>query len=66
MLKNVFSALLLIGLFTPTIIEAKTRCKRQDKVVVCKLPKRKKCNKKNPCIPKGYYRPTPPRVIPML
>tara|TARA_R100000353_G_scaffold120785_1_gene85953 strand:- start:48 stop:314 length:267 start_codon:yes stop_codon:yes gene_type:complete len=41
------------------------KCKRGQGVVVCTVPKRKKCTIKRPCIPKGYYRKNPPRIIPM-
>ena len=44
----------------------KPRCKEHGKVVVCKMPRpRKKCTRFNPCIPRDYYRPSPPRRIPM-
>ena len=44
----------------------KPRCKEQGGVVVCKMPRpRKKCTRFNPCIPRDYYRPNPPRIIPM-
>ena len=43
----------------------KKKCKRGQGVVVCRVPKRKKCTIKRPCIPKGYYRKTPPKFIPM-
>ena len=44
----------------------KPRCKEHGGVVVCKMPRpRKKCTPWKPCIPRGYYRPNPPRVIPM-
>ena len=44
----------------------KPRCKTHGKVVVCKMPRpRKKCTRFNPCIPRDYYRPSPPRRIPM-
>ena len=40
----------------------KPRCKVDGKVVVCRLPKRpRKCTIRRPCIPRDYYRPTPPR-----
>ena len=65
-MKKLFSAFLLIGLFFPVIVEAGPRCKKQWKIVVCGMPRKpKKCTRKRPCIPKGYYRPNPPRVIPM-
>ena len=44
----------------------KPRCKEHGGVVVCKMPRhRKKCTPWKPCIPRGYYRPNPPRIIPM-
>ena len=43
----------------------KKRCKKGQGVVVCTVPKRKKCTIKRPCIPKGYYIKNPPRIIPM-
>ena len=75
-MKKIFSAFLLLGLFFPVIAEAgfspegvnrpkKSRCKGSGGVVVCRMPKRKKCTKKRPCIPPGYYRPNPPKFIPM-
>ena len=42
------------------------RCKTDGKVVVCRMPRpRKKCTPWKPCIPRGYYRPNPPRRVPM-
>ena len=44
----------------------KPRCKEHGKVVVCKMPRpRKKCTIRRHCVPPGYYRPTPPIIIPM-
>ena len=46
----------------------KPRCKDNGKVVVCKMPRTprpRKCTLRRPCVPRGYYRPNPPRVIPM-
>ena len=44
----------------------KPRCKTNGKVTVCKMPRpRKKCTRFNPCIPRDYYRPNLPRIIPM-
>ena len=44
----------------------KPRCRTDGKVVVCRMPRQpRKCTIRRPCIPKGYYRPNPPRVIPM-
>ena len=44
----------------------KKKCKGSGGVLVCRVPRKpKKCTFKKPCIPKGYYRPSPPIVIPM-
>ena len=44
----------------------KPRCRVDGQIVVCKMPRpRKKCTPWKPCIPRGYYRPNPPRRIPM-
>ena len=45
----------------------KPRCKSDGLVTVCKMPRpRKKCTRFNPCIPRDYYRPNPPRRVPMF
>ena len=46
----------------------KPRCKDDGKVVVCTMPRPRKCTIRRPCVPRGYYRPTPPpfgRIVPM-
>ena len=43
----------------------KPRCKTHGKVTVCKMPRPRKCTVRRPCIPRDYYRPSPPRRIPM-
>ena len=46
----------------------KPRCKTNGKVTVCtmpRIPRPRKCTRFRPCIPRGYYRPNPPRRIPM-
>ena len=43
----------------------KKRCKGSGGVMVCSLPKLKKCTIKRPCIPRGYYRKNKPKFIPM-
>ena len=45
----------------------KKRCKGSGGVTVCRMPKPRKPKRCGimPCIPKGYYRPMPPKVIPM-
>ena len=43
----------------------KPRCKEHGGVVVCKMPRPRKCTIRRPCVPRDYYRPNPPRRIPM-
>ena len=43
----------------------KPRCKEHGGVVVCKMPRPRKCTIRRPCVPRDYYRPSPPRRIPM-
>ena len=75
-MKKIFSAFILLGLFFPVIAEAgfspeganrpkKSRCKGSGGVVVCRMPKRKKCTIKRSCVPPKYYRLGPPKFIPM-
>jgi len=73
--KKLFSTFLLIGLLFPVIVEAgvspegirrrRPRCKPHGQVVVCRMPREPKCTRRRPCIPRDYYRPNPPRRIPM-
>ena len=43
------------------------RCRTYGEVVVCKMPRprKRKCTIQRPCIPRDYYRPSPPKRIPM-
>ena len=46
----------------------KKRCKGSGGVVVCRMPRKPRKPRRcgiMPCIPPGYYRPNPPKVIPM-
>ena len=45
----------------------KPRCKVDGQIVVCRMPRPRprKCTIRRPCIPRDYYRPMPPRRIPM-
>ena len=43
----------------------KPRCKVDGQIVVCKMPRPRKCTIRRPCVPRDYYRPNPPRRIPM-
>ena len=77
-MKKLITTIFAISLFLPVVAEAgvssegvnrprKKRCKGSGGVVVCRLPKPRKPKRCGimPCIPPGYYRPMPPRVIPM-
>ena len=67
-MKKLLLPIILIGTLFPFAAEAhhrKPRCKTQGKVVVCRMPKQK-CTRFRPCVPPGYYRPTPPRRIPNI
>ena len=76
-MKKLFSTFLLIGLLFPVIAEAgvspegrhrpRKRCRTDGQVVVCRMPRKPKCTRRRPCIPRGYYRPSPPRSpMPLL
>ena len=46
----------------------KPKCRVDGPVVVCSMPrprKPRKCTKRRPCIPRDYYRPNPPRRVPV-
>ena len=63
-MKKLLISLLFLSVIVPSTVEAKPRCKTQGKVTVCRLPKPRKCGtRKRPCIPPGYYRPSPPFII---
>ena len=77
-MKKLISTIFAIGLFLPVVAEAgafregvpkrrKPRCKGSGGVMVCRMPKHRKPKRCGimPCIPPGYYRPMPPRIIPM-
>ena len=73
-MKKLLSTLLFVGLLIPTVAEAgfspegrrrKPRCRTQGEVVVCRMPRPRKCTRFNPCIPRDYYRPNPRRRTPL-
>ena len=43
----------------------KPRCKTHGKVVVCRMPRPRKCTVRRPCIPRDYYRPHPRIPMPL-
>ena len=64
-MKKLLISLLFLSVIVPSTIEAKPRCKIKGNVTVCRLPKPRKCGtKRRPCIPPGYYRPSPPLYVP--
>ena len=77
-MKKVLSLLLIVGAIIPSIsalsVEAgvspegvrrrKPKCRVDGPVVVCSMPRPSKCTRRKPCIPRGYYRPNPPRSLP--
>ena len=78
MTKKLITTIFALGLFLPLVAEAgvmpegrhkrrKPRCRQNQGVVVCRMPRPRKPKRCGimPCIPPGYYRPNPPRVIPM-
>ena len=72
-MKKLLVLFLLLGSIIPSAeagvspegIRRRPRCKTDGQVVVCRMPRKPKCTRRRPCIPRGYYRPSPPRVIPM-
>ena len=41
-------------------LRPRKRCKEHGGIVVCRVPRPRKCTRFKPCIPRGYYRPNPP------
>ena len=77
-MKKLIATIFAVGLFLPLTAEAgfapegrnrprKPRCKGSGGVMVCRMPRYRKPKRCGimPCIPRGYFRPNPPRVIPM-
>ena len=72
LMKKLLVMFLLLGTLLPSAeagvspegIRRRPRCRTHGQVVVCKMPRPRKCTVRRPCIPRDYYRPSPPRVIP--
>ena len=78
-MKKVLTLLLIVGAIIPSIsspsVEAvvspegvhrrSPKCKKRGNVLVCKMPRPRKCTIKRPCVPSGYYRSNPPRLVPL-
>ena len=66
-MRKLLISLLFLSVIVPSSVESKPRCRTQGKVVVCRMPRKPKCTRRRPCIPRGYYRPSPPRSpMPLL
>ena len=79
-MKKVLALLLIVGAIIPSISSSlsaeagvspegvhrrrKPKCRVDGPVVVCSMPRPRKCTRRKPCIPRGYYRPNPPRSLP--
>ena len=73
-MKKFLVMFLLLGTLLPSaeagvspegIRRRRPRCRVDGAVVVCRMPRKRRCTPRRPCIPRGYYRPNPPRRIPM-
>ena len=60
-MRKLLISLLFLSVIVPSSVESKPRCRTQGKVVVCRMPRPRKCTIRRPCIPRGYDRPNPPR-----
>ena len=72
LMKKLLVMFLLLGTLLPSaeagvspegIRRPRPRCRTHGQVVVCKMPRprKRRCTIQRPCIPRGYYRPSPPR-----
>ena len=67
LMKKLLVMFLLLGTLLPSAeagvspegIRRRPRCRTHGQVVVCNMPRRKRCTIKRPCIPRDYYRPVP-------
>ena len=71
LMKKFLVLFLLLGTLLPSAEAGvspegirRKRCKTDGKITMCRLPKPRKCGtRKRPCIPPGYYLPSPPFII---
>ena len=72
LMKKLLVLFLLFGTLLPSaeagvspegIRRPRPRCRTHGQVVVCKMPRprKRRCTIQRPCIPRDYYRPSPPR-----
>ena len=71
---KILTSLLLLTILTPSVEAGvrkeernRPRCRTNRGVTVCRMPRVRRPRRCGvmPCIPPGYYRPNPPRVVPM-
>ena len=71
---KILTSLLLLTVLVPSVEAGvspegrprRPRCRSNGSVTSCVLPKPrrlKKCTVRRPCVPPGYYRPSPPKFI---
>ena len=68
-MKKLLLTILLLGSILPSVEAGvspegiprrrKPRCRTEGPVVVCTMPRKRRCTLRRPCIPRGYYRPVP-------
>ena len=69
LMKKLLITFLLLGSIIPSVEAGvspegiprrrKPRCRTDGPVVVCTMPRKRRCTLRRPCIPRGYYRPVP-------
>ena len=73
-MKKLLVMFLLLGTLLPSaeagvspegIRRPRQRCRTHGQVVVCKMPRKRRCTIRRPCVPRGYYRPVPPIQRPL-
>ena len=73
-MKKLLVLFLLFGTLLPSveagvspegIRRRRPRCRTHGEIVVCKMPRKRKCTIQRPCIPRDYYRPSPPKLVPI-
>ena len=74
-MKKLLLTILLLGSILPSVeagvspegIPRRRRpgCRTHGEIVVCKMPRKKRCTIQRPCIPRGYYRNNPVPLMPL-
>jgi len=69
LMKKLLITFLLLGSIIPSVEAGVSpegiprrrnpRCRVDGPVVVCRMPRKRRCTLRRPCIPRGYYRPVP-------